>query len=116
MRLHLAIRPTRIASVTLRLYPLYGQAAESQRITKLARRLFKIDDAFWVGDLVNTIDTRHTLRFDPCRDALIRRQHKLFDQSMRPSTLRPDDGLHVPIGIELNHRFRQIKIDRPSPM
>src|SRR5271170_3474164 len=116
MRLRLAVRSARVAPVPLGLNPLHWKAGEPKRITELARRLLKINNALRIRNLVNTVHTRHTLRLNPRRHALVRRQHELLDQPMRPSPLRTHDGFHVPIGIELNYRLRQIEINRSPAM
>src|ERR1700733_10942835 len=116
MRFRLPVGPTRITSIALGLNSLYRQGAEAKRITKLACCFFEIDNPFRIRNLVNSIHARHTLRLDPGSDAFVRGQHKLFDQTMRPSSLRSYDGFHVSVRIKLNHWFREIEIDRSAAM
>src|ERR1700735_5251521 len=116
MRLRLAVSPTRITPIALRLNSLHRQGAEAKRITKLACCFFEIDNPFRIWNLMNSVHAGHILRLDPGSDAFVRGQHELFDQTMRPSSLRPHDGFHVSVWIELNHWFRKIEIDRSAAM
>ena len=36
------------------------------------------------------------------RHALIRAEHELLDQAVRPAALAADDGLHVAVGVKLD--------------
>ena len=49
------------------------------------------------------------------RDGFIRKQHELFDQTMRDVALRRDDRFDEPLVVEYDLRFLQIEIDRAAP-
>ncbi len=92
----------------------HRQIPQPQRVPKSRRRLLKVDNPLRVGHLVDAVDRSNPLPLQPGSNALVGRQHELLDQPMRPPSLRPHDGLHIPIRIKLDNRLRQIKVNRPT--
>ena len=106
--------PGGLSPVRLHRYLLHRQAGKPQRIAEPAGCLFEIENALRVRRLVDAIHARNRVLLNPGRHALVRAQHELLDQPVRPTAFGPHNRLHVPIRIELNHRLRQIEIDATS--
>ncbi len=106
-----AIAAARRASLCLPTIGLHGQLrhrqrADTQRLPKCRGGFLKVDNALRIRHLVDAINGRDPLCGKPRRNALIGAQHELFNQPVRPPTLRTHDGLHVAVRVKLHHRLR----------
>ena len=60
---------------------------------------------------MDAVQRSDIVAFDVRSDALVCRQHELFDDAMRELSFRARDALHQPSFIELNDGLRHIEVD-----
>ncbi len=106
----------RSAAVAFELHALNGQRTHAQGISESGGDHFEIVDALGVGFLVDAIERRDAFRFQILRDALVSREHELFDQAMCDVALGTRDALHQSEFVELDDGLGQVEVDRSAAL
>ena len=88
------------------------QIRNTERIPKRLRQLLELQHLPRIRFFVHAVQRRNpALEQIPVHRA-VRRQHELFNQPVRNVALAPHNVRHPLLFIKLNHRLRQIEIDR----
>src|ERR1700722_4913347 len=97
-------------------HALHRQWAQAKRVAKPSGHTLEFHYAARFRLFVNSIQRRYVEVLQPRGHALVGGKHKLFDQAVGPATFGPNDALHRALGIEFDHRLRQIKVNGPAAL
>ena len=89
---------------------------DPERVTEGGGHLLELENPSGIGCLVNAVERRRAILFEPRGDGLVRRQHELLDDAMRYVALGRDDAGHLPELVEHNFRGGQVKVDGAAPL
>src|SRR5579864_8734135 len=104
------------AAVSLELEALHRQSAYSQGVAKGGGNGFELVNPLGIGLLVNAVERGNALVLEVVGHTLVGREHDFLDQPVGDVALGTRNTAHQAELVELNHRLRQVEIDRAAAL
>src|SRR5258708_17494474 len=105
-----------LAALRLHGHAFHRQRAKTEGVAKGSRYSFEFSYASRFRLFVDSIQRWYVEVLQPGSDALVGRDHELFDQTIGPAALGTNDALHGAAGIKFNDRLGQVEIDRSAAL
>ena len=103
-----------IATVSPSLDAPDRQSPQAQRVPKSRGQFFELHHTAGLGLFMDTIDRWHAEILEPGCNALVGRQHELFDQAIGPGALGLGHATHLSLLVKFDDRLGKIEIDGAS--